>query len=48
MSAEQTEVVGQHMAIQLFAELSAKNAATHTGSEASEDGAEKCTDNDAR
>lgn len=48
MSAEQTEVVGQHMAIQIFAELSAKSAATHTGSEASEDGAENCTDNDAR
>lgn len=37
MSADQAEVVSQHMAIYLFAELSAKGAAAHATDESAKD-----------
>jgi hypothetical protein len=48
MPADQTEVVCQYMAIQLFAELSAYSAATDTTNQSTEDGARDCTDGDAK
>lgn len=48
MSADQAKVVRQNVAIQFFAELSAKRAATDTTSQSTEDGARDCTDGDAK
>lgn len=39
MAAIQAAVVGEHMAIQLFAELGAKSATTGASSQSAEDGA---------
>ncbi|MGF6199223.1 hypothetical protein QF012_001234 [Pseudomonas laurylsulfatiphila] len=39
MSADQAEVVSQHMAIQLFAELRAERAAAHAADQSAKDGA---------
>jgi len=38
MIAGEAEVVGEHMAIEFFAELSTEGAATHASSESAENG----------
>ena len=48
MPAFQTEVVGQHMAIQLLTQLSTEGAATGTTGQAAEDGSGDTTERDAK
>jgi hypothetical protein len=48
MIAGEAEVVGEHVAIQLFPELSANSAAAHTSGEPTEDGARDCANGDAK
>ena len=47
MPAVQAEVVGEHMAIQLFTQLGTEHAATGTASQATEDGTGNCAESDA-
>ena len=46
MPAVQAEVVGEHMAIQLFAQLGTERAASGTASQAAEDGTGDCAESD--
>lgn len=48
MIAGEAEVVGEHMAIEFFAELSTESAAAGTSSEPAEDGTRDCTEGDAK
>ncbi|VVP13953.1 hypothetical protein PS732_03521 [Pseudomonas fluorescens] len=48
MIAGETEVVGEHMTIEFFAELSTEGAAACTSSEPAEDGARDCAEGDAK
>lgn len=46
MIAGEAEVIGEHMAIQLFSELSAEGAASHASSEPAENGPRDCAEGD--
>ncbi len=48
MIAGEAEVVGEHMAIEFFAELSAEGAAACTSSEPAEDGTRDCAEGNAK
>ena len=48
MIAGEAEVVGEHMAIEFFAELSSEGAAACTCSEPAEDGTRNCAEGDAK
>ncbi len=48
MIAGEAEVVGEHMAIEFFAELSTEGAAACTSSEPAEDGTRYCAEGDAK
>lgn len=48
MSADQTEVVGQRIAIQLFAELSAERAAAHAPDKPAKQGTREASKFDAQ
>lgn len=48
MIAGEAEVVGEHMAIEFFAELSTEGAAACTSSEPAEDGTRDCAEGDAK
>lgn len=48
MIAGETEVVGEHMTIEFFAELSTEGVAACTSSEPAEDGARDCAEGDAK
>lgn len=48
MIAGEAEVVGEHMAIEFFAELSTEGAAECTSSEPAEDGTRDCAEGDAK
>jgi hypothetical protein len=47
MIAGEAEVVGEHMAIEFFTELSTEGAATCTSSEPAEDGTRDCAEGEA-
>lgn len=42
MIAGEAEVVGEHMTIELFSELSTESAAAHASSKSAEDGTRNC------
>lgn len=48
MIAGEAEVVGEHMAIEFFAELSTEGAASGTSGEPAEDGTRNCAERDAK
>ena len=48
MIAGEAEVVGEHMAIEFFAELSTEGAAACTSSEPTEDGTRDCAEGDTK
>lgn len=48
MIAGETEVVGEHMAIEFFAELCTKGATACTSSEPADDGTRDCAEGDAK
>jgi hypothetical protein len=48
MIADETKVVGEHMAIEFFAKLSTEGAAACTSGEPTEDGARDCAESDAK
>ena len=48
MIAGETKVVGEHVAIEFFAKLSAEGAAACTSSEPAEDGTRNCAEGDAK
>lgn len=48
MIAGEAEVVGEHMAIEFFTELSTEGTAASTSGESVEDGARECAEGDAK
>ncbi|AMT87199.1 hypothetical protein AYO71_06485 [Pseudomonas koreensis] len=48
MPAGQAEVIGKHMTIQLFAQLSTNNTTAHASGQSAEDGARDCTERDGK
>ena len=48
MITGEAEVVGEHMTIELFSELSTESAAAHASSKSAEDGARDCPEGDAK